>query len=116
MSPWPMHFVGTTREHYLMLFGAAGSIALLAGVVGAWIGAWMGARRATRLTLREDMPSHDAAVLGSDAVRLAQAVEAIAIEVERIAEGQRFTTRLLTERPLQLPDGRRTGASSITPH
>lgn len=27
------------------------------------------------------------------------AVEAIAIEVERISEGQRFTTRLLSERP-----------------
>jgi hypothetical protein len=30
--------------------------------------------------------------------RLEQAVESIAIEVERISEGQRFTTRLLTER------------------
>jgi hypothetical protein len=31
-------------------------------------------------------------------VRLEQAVESIAIEVERISEGQRFTTKLLTER------------------
>jgi hypothetical protein len=30
--------------------------------------------------------------------RLEQAVEAIAIEVERISEGQRFTTKLLSER------------------
>jgi len=30
--------------------------------------------------------------------RLEQAVESIAIEVERISEGQRFTTRLLAER------------------
>jgi hypothetical protein len=30
--------------------------------------------------------------------RLEQAVESIAIEVERISEGQRFTTKLLTER------------------
>jgi hypothetical protein len=29
--------------------------------------------------------------------RLEASVEAIAIEVERISEGQRFTTRLLTE-------------------
>ena len=27
-----------------------------------------------------------------------QAIDAIAVEVERIAEGQRFTTRLLSER------------------
>ncbi|MEJ7812709.1 MAG: hypothetical protein WKG32_20010 [Gemmatimonadaceae bacterium] len=30
--------------------------------------------------------------------RLEQAVESIALEVERISEGQRFTTRLLSER------------------
>jgi hypothetical protein len=31
--------------------------------------------------------------------RIEQAVEAIAIEVERISEGQRFTTKLLSEGP-----------------
>jgi hypothetical protein len=31
--------------------------------------------------------------------RLEAAVESIAIEVERISEGQRFTTKLLTEQP-----------------
>ena len=30
--------------------------------------------------------------------RLEQAVDSIAVEVERISEGQRFTTRLLTDR------------------
>lgn len=30
--------------------------------------------------------------------RLEQAVDAIAVEIERIAEGQRFTTRLLADR------------------
>jgi hypothetical protein len=30
--------------------------------------------------------------------RLEQAVEAVAIEVERISEGQRYTTKLLSER------------------
>jgi hypothetical protein len=30
--------------------------------------------------------------------RIEQAVDAVAIEVERISEGQRFTTKLLTER------------------
>ena len=39
--------------------------------------------------------------------RLEQAVEAIAIEVERVAEGQRFVTKILAERaqPAALPDG-----------
>ena len=33
--------------------------------------------------------------------RIEQAVDAIAIEVERISEGQRFTTKLLSERAKQ---------------
>jgi hypothetical protein len=36
---------------------------------------------------------------------LTQAVDAIALEVERLSEGQRFTARLLSERP----------AMSVTP-
>jgi hypothetical protein len=35
--------------------------------------------------------------------RIEQAVEAVAIEVERIAEGQRFVTRILAERPQRSP-------------
>jgi hypothetical protein len=39
--------------------------------------------------------------------QLEQAVEAVAIEVERIAEGQRFVTKILAERaqPAALGDG-----------
>jgi hypothetical protein len=45
--------------------------------------------------------------------RMEQAIDAIAVEVERIAEGQRFTTRLLSERTadessLPNPSSRRT--------
>ncbi|MDE3174412.1 MAG: hypothetical protein KGN74_15185 [Gemmatimonadota bacterium] len=37
-------------------------------------------------------------------VRIEQAVDAIAVEVERISEGQRFTNRLMAERnPAPLP-------------
>lgn len=36
--------------------------------------------------------------LSAQIQRLEQAVDSIAIEVERISEGQRFTTRLLAER------------------
>jgi hypothetical protein len=35
--------------------------------------------------------------------RLEQAVDAIAIEIERVAEGQRFVTKVMTERPAQAP-------------
>jgi hypothetical protein len=43
--------------------------------------------------------------------RLEQAVESIAIEMERVSEGQRFVTKLLIDRapsvPEQLPPGQR---------
>ena len=43
--------------------------------------------------------------------RMEQAIDSIAIEIERISEGQRFTTKLLSDRPAQpstpaLPDAR----------
>lgn len=52
--------------------------------------------RAVRKTKRETLPSstHDDARLD----QLQQSVEAIAVEVERIAEAQRFSARLLAER------------------
>lgn len=38
--------------------------------------------------------------------RMEQAIDAIAVEVERISEGQRFTTKLLSARPAQVGEGR----------
>jgi hypothetical protein len=35
--------------------------------------------------------------------RMELAIDSIAVEVERISEGQRFTTKLLSERPSTLP-------------
>ncbi|HNV76350.1 MAG: hypothetical protein IPF87_02075 [Gemmatimonadetes bacterium] len=35
--------------------------------------------------------------------RMEQAIDSMAIEVERISEGQRFTARLLAERPAERP-------------
>ena len=37
--------------------------------------------------------------------RMEQSIDAIAVEIERIAEGQRFTTRLLAERAGMPPAG-----------
>jgi hypothetical protein len=51
------------------------------------------ARKADR---RGDVPRIPAEITGQLA-QLTQAVDAIALEVERISEGQRFTTRLLSE-------------------
>lgn len=49
-------------------------------------------------TLGEGRATHDVVVDNERMTRLEQAVESIALEVERISEGQRFTTKLLAER------------------
>ncbi len=51
-------------------------------------------KTASNATRMDPSPSAVDARLG----RLEQAVDAIAVEIERIAEGQRFTTRLLADR------------------
>ncbi|MEO6878168.1 MAG: hypothetical protein ABI205_06770 [Gemmatimonadaceae bacterium] len=56
------------------------------------------ARAYARRMDREAIPpgaSHD---VTSRLERMEQAIDSIAIEVERISEGQRFTTKLLSER------------------
>jgi hypothetical protein len=63
------------------------------------------ARRWERDSVQQRVPSEVSARLE----RIEQAVDAVAIEVERISEGQRFTTRLLSERTGDLsppPGGR----------
>jgi len=40
--------------------------------------------------------------------QVAQALEAMAVEVERIGEGQRYLTKLMTERDARLPDAVRS--------
>ena len=112
----PMHFLGTMREHYVLLFSAAGAIGLMAGFVGSWIGGYFGARRAVRSAQLNAPAASEAS--RAHLAQLGQMVEAIAIEVERVAEGQRFTTRLLADRiPLTPPaDVRPRGPDLTTQH
>jgi len=49
--------------------------------------------------------------------RLEQAMDAIAIEIERISEGQRFMTKVLTQPAAQsAPADRQVARQSVTPH
>lgn len=113
MSVFPPLIQGTLREHYLLLFGAAGAVSLIVGSVSAWIGAQFGARRlAQRIADAQSLASGENA---AHLRELTQVMEGIALEVERISEGQRFTARLLSERAAQpLPVRRREDV--ITPH
>ena len=114
---FPPFFVGTMREHYLVLFGAAGAIATVTGFIGAWLGSRMAARGAARAAVREMERSHDARPELEELRLLSQSVEAVAIEVERIAEAQRFVAKVLVERvEPKLPTGARRDIGHVTPH
>lgn len=56
-------------------------------------------RRKERGPFLTEMPSE----LNARLDRIESMVETVAVEVERLAEGQRFTTRLLSEGALQVP-------------
>jgi hypothetical protein len=78
----PAEFIGIMT---MMTFG----FALVYPVVGAV---------ARRIANRSKAPMLGAAANDPRMERMEQAIDAIAIEVERIAEAQRFQTRLLSER------------------
>jgi hypothetical protein len=90
-------FHGTLRERDAMLLAAAGGMALFTGMLGAWIGAYVGSRRAVKKAFRDriEIPSIVTEVRYDE---LARSIDAIALEVERISEAQRFAAKLLVER------------------
>jgi hypothetical protein len=57
------------------------------------------ARKIDRESLQPKVPPEIAGRLE----RMETAIDSIAVEVERISEGQRFTTKLLSDRPQALP-------------
>ena len=90
-------FHGPLRERDAMMLLAAGGVALFVGGIGAWLGAHFGARRAVKRAFRDriEIPSLVTEVRYDE---LARSIDAIALEVERISEAQRFAAKLLVER------------------
>lgn len=108
---------GTLRDHYILLFSAAGLFALGIGFVGAWLGAHFGARSA----LRRGVADADRTLARQEDLRLlGDELQTLMLEVERMSEGQRFVAKLLAERsdPSALPSAVRSHRDSgtITPH
>jgi hypothetical protein len=88
---------------------------MVAGLFTTTIGfaaLWIRAReRATRAeSLLEGMR------MGGSGDSMSPAIDAIAEEVERIGEGQRFITRIMSENAGRAEATRSRGAGSITPH
>lgn len=59
---------------------------------------WMVLRHREKMVRKDDISKPAAAAIEARLERLENAIESIAVEVERVGEGQRFTTRLLSER------------------
>jgi hypothetical protein len=74
----------------IIMFGSMPIIAIGFPIARAY------ARRLERETGRPASPADVTARLQ----RMEQAIDSIAVEVERISEGQRFTTKLLSERSM----------------
>ncbi len=60
-------------------------------------------------------PRQGSAITDARFERLEQAVESIAIEMERVSEGQRFVTKLLSERAPSAPEQLAPGQSRHSP-
>jgi hypothetical protein len=92
------------------LFAVIGFFALSLSI-GLGIALWI-----TRGELRRLLAEHRPAAASTDRLeRLEQAVEALALEVERVSEEQRFMTRLLAERAGPDHPGPRASAERIAP-
>lgn len=59
---------------------------------------WPIARAYARRVEQESTRAHIPTEVTARLERMEQAIDSIAVEVERISEGQRFTTKLLSER------------------
>ena len=70
----------------------------------------------TALKRRRPLPSNELNEIRNALARIEQAVETTAIEVERIGEAERFTSKLLAERPASDARPASHPARVITPH
>ncbi len=100
------------------IFGAlVAATGLGFGFIGALIGSYVGGRIGARRALAA-MRREPAMVGGSQMDELRNSLDAIAVEVERISEGQRFTARLVADRVAQAAPAplHRRDSGPITPH
>lgn len=77
---------------------------ILAAVIGLTISVSMIAMAVARVLSarrKRELPDSTMARLEERLERMEQAIDAMATEVERVSEGQRFTSRLLAERQVE---------------
>ena len=80
---------------------------VVAGIIGGTISISMIALAAARVfsarRRSRELPDSSVARLEARLERMEQAIDAMATEVERVADNQRFTSRLLAEKQVERP-------------
>lgn len=74
------------------------AIAIIAGTSATVSVVWLIGRTVLRLRSTPEIPDGSIARLEARLERMEQAIDAMAVEMERVSEGQRFTTKLLSDR------------------
>ena len=77
---------------------------IVAGIIGVTISISMVAMAVAKMVAarrRKELPESGIARLEERLERMEQAIDAMATEVERVADSQRFTSRLLAERQVE---------------
>ena len=104
------------RDQFVVLSVVAIVLALCVGFVGATFGAYFGGRIGARRAIGL-MQRNQSSLPAGELEQVRNALDAIAVEVERISEGQRFTARLINDRVNQGPPlPLRRDPGSVTPH
>jgi hypothetical protein len=80
-------------------------LSLLFGLAAQHLASRTRAHDAEDVLTRQEL---EARLASADSPRLSQALDAIAVEVERIGENQRYLTKVLTERDARSPDAVRS--------
>jgi hypothetical protein len=72
--------------------------AMVIGMPSLVVTVWMILRHREKMTRRDGLPSASVTGIEARLARLEDAIDGIALEMERLGEGQRFTAKLLAER------------------
>ncbi|MFI5230555.1 MAG: hypothetical protein ACHQWU_15900 [Gemmatimonadales bacterium] len=100
-------------KQFLEIFAVVGTTAMVCG--SAVLVVWLRSRSRREAASPELSRRFEEIVARLE--RLDASVEAVAVEVERISEGQRFTTKILADRPTGAPVLERPRPiGSTTPH
>jgi hypothetical protein len=103
-------------ENAASLFGLAAMLLAFGFVIRSGVTAWLHIKEFDRNARASESSIEDSTELSDRLARIEQIVETTAVEVERLAEGQRYAMRLLAEPRLAPRASSHEQAKVITPH